>query len=421
MRNNLPLTIPLAPVAPRAFMTALLMLVLSILPAPARASRAEPAWTHSQTWCLDMDQAPGATPDELEDKLKAVALESGTETLLDQLYGDQRSRLFHGFGPAVLDMLFFTSPPVLEPGPRFGQTCLEGTLGIDQGDYADIQPAEYYLNNFCVTSPDAVPSQARDTAHEAATKALLEEEAYFSKIPHRDRKQLLWTLDILKEGFDLDVGAYCLDARASIIPLSVDLYLRQRVEAKFIPTPVPTDPREAIYTSYLDLSGYAEGEIVTELGPNLIVFQDQEGKSLGVNNEEEVKVALPAMTGESFDATLYVKNAFDFAFTTANKTYQLFEFKYANGRTELYYLKFARGSGGRMEVKFLVRGEDTEYAPWVDSANFNEYRVEKRGSACRFFFNGSFLYNYETRGDSLEEVRVFLRPGARFYDLRIAR
>jgi hypothetical protein len=179
--------------------------------------------------------------------------------------------------------------------------------------------------------------------------------------------------------------------------------------------------------THFDLKKLSAGSPVGGLGKNLLVLDDEEGKYVTSPSPEGSYVLLPAETGKDFSVSILIKNAFVLSDRTDRTDhFFLFRINYKNGVKELYTTDITRPSNTLWRSRYYISrsGPDlmdwttsTDYRPWNNALDFNEYKVIKEKDLIRFFFNGEFIRSEKTMGDVLQTVKVDLREHERLYDI----
>ena len=179
----------------------------------------------------------------------------------------------------------------------------------------------------------------------------------------------------------------------------------------------------------INLQRLSSGSPVGGVGRNLIVLADDEGKYVTPTSPAGAYVLLPATTGKDFAISILIKNAFVLSDRTGRTDhFFLFRVNYQNGVKELYTTDITRPSNILYRNRYYISrsGPDmmgwtaaTDYRPWNNALDFNEYRIVKEKNLLRFFFNGEFIRSERTMGDTLRAVKVDLREHERLYDIRV--
>lgn len=181
--------------------------------------------------------------------------------------------------------------------------------------------------------------------------------------------------------------------------------------------------------THLDLKRLSPGSPVGGVGKNLIVLHDEEGKYLASASPQGSYVLLPATTGKDFTIRILIKNAFVLSDRTGRTDhFFLFRINYKNGVKELFTTDITRPTNILYRNRYYISrsGPDmmdwtaaTDYRPWNNALDFNEYKIVKQQGLIRFFFNGEFVRSEKSMGDLLESVKVDLREHERLYDIRV--
>ncbi|MHC1711429.1 MAG: hypothetical protein AB9872_04675 [Solidesulfovibrio sp.] len=179
--------------------------------------------------------------------------------------------------------------------------------------------------------------------------------------------------------------------------------------------------------THFDLSKLSSGTPVGALGKNLVVLDDEEGKYIASAAPEGSYVLFPGQTGKDFSVGILIKNAFVLNKRNENTDrFFLFRVNYKNGIRELYAISLTRTSDLIWRSRYFISrgGADsmdwsvaTDYRPWNNAIDFNEYKVIKEKNLLRFFVNGEFIRSEKTLGDAFESVKVDLRGNERLYDI----
>ncbi len=138
-------------------------------------------------------------------------------------------------------------------------------------------------------------------------------------------------------------------------------------------------------------------------------------------------VLFPAPPVEDFSVDILIRNAFDLSEREGRTDrFFLFTINYKSGIKEVYTLNLTRNENyvwhsryfiSRSGPKIMAWTAATDYRPWNNSLDFNEYKVIKEKGLLRFFFNGEFIRNETSKGDAVESVKVNLRENERLYDV----
>ena len=188
------------------------------------------------------------------------------------------------------------------------------------------------------------------------------------------------------------------------------------------------DMSQANGLTRIDLTKLTPGTPTGSLGKNLIVLGDEEGKYIASATPEGSYVLLPVQdTGKDFSVGILIKNAFVLN-TRSGSTdrFFLFRINYKNGISELYAINLTRSPDIVWRSRYFISrsGQDkmdwtvgTDYRPWNNALDFNEYKVIKEKELIRFFVNGEFIRSEKTLGDVLASVKVDLRANERLYDI----
>lgn len=190
--------------------------------------------------------------------------------------------------------------------------------------------------------------------------------------------------------------------------------------------PGPRPEPEPGVTSF-DYYARSPGSPSKDYGANMVILRDEEGKYLTPTNAAGANVKLVAPTGPRFSTDILVKNAFPLS-ESQNTTNRLFLFTliYKNGVREVYSLTLVQDPNFIWQSSYTISrsGPDimnwsatTDFRPWDNALNFNDYKVVKNGANLTFFFNGEFIRTEPSKGDALAAVEMPLRHEERLYDI----
>jgi hypothetical protein len=169
------------------------------------------------------------------------------------------------------------------------------------------------------------------------------------------------------------------------------------------------------------------GSPSAKYGANVVLLRDDEGKYLSPTVHEGANIRLEALAGPKFSVRILAKN--NFPLTRRQETvdrFFLFTLKYKNGTSELFRINLkqdtdfvwqSRYSISRSGPEIMNWTATTDFRPWNDAMNFNEYKVVHNGSHISFFVNGEFVRTETSRGDTLAAVEMPVRFEERLYDI----
>ncbi len=302
-------------------------------------------------------------------------------------------------------------------GTVFGELCVSIKAGMDTSALPTSAPVAATLENFCFQAPDLSENDLVLKSKQAALERIVQNIAPGAQIPNLLRAQLLDSAQVSGQLGGLGRDTYCLTMRLIIAPLELEAFIPHKAaqESGALPDTQSLAAREKP-AYFLDLSKHAVGDLAPELGTNLRVYQDEEGKSVGAVDRQPAMAILPLTSEHDFTLRVLLKKTLDlnyvheatidmFRVHFANKTYEPIEF--------VMHLDEARNP----VAFFRSRHATTDILPWQNATNFNDCLVVKRGNRMNFFFNGDFVFSYPTTGDVLTQVRVPLNWGDRLYNV----
>jgi hypothetical protein len=309
------------------------------------------------------------------------------------------------------------SKPQFYNGTVFGELCVRIQAGIDSGALPTSAPVAATLENFCFQAPDLTEDELVFKSKQAALERIVQNVAPGARIPGVLRAQLLDSAEVSGQLGGLGQDTYCLNMRLIIAPLELESFIPHKTTKEADAPPKGETLADLEKPAYsLDLSKHAPGDLAPELGDNLRVYHDAEGKSLGPVDRQPAMAILPLTSERDFILRVLLRKALQldyvheatidlFRVHFSNKTYEPFEF--------IMHLDEAR----RPVAYFRTRHDSTDVLPWENATNFNDCLVVKRGKRINFFFNGDFVFSYPTEGDMLTEIRVPLSWGDRLYNV----
>ncbi len=369
--------------------------------------------------CMDLGKTDGASMEELKQVLLQKLRRNAVDVLFGKVYYQQKTGLDKksyagGYVDKVADQLEFQTQPEFYNGKQFGELCARAWVSMPARRVPTISPRVVRLDNFCY---QADPGQSRETLRKLATTAavdrVLENIAPGSLVPLQYRQQIEDGATINGDLRKLDEKTYCLSISINVIPLQVNLLEGKNKKKK--EAPAITEPKPEFS---LDLKASKEGDLVTEFGKNIAVFQDIEGKSLGSNVHAGATAEIKLNSHKNFKALVYIKKDIPFDFLHSEDLL-LFTLHYKNGKYEPYSFNLTLTDDNQPMAYFRSWSYSTETFPWANAANFNEYKVEKKDGLIVFFYNGKFMYNFPSEGDELIQMKIPLRWNDRFYNVLI--
>lgn len=179
----------------------------------------------------------------------------------------------------------------------------------------------------------------------------------------------------------------------------------------------------------IDVSRLSTGMPIGAFNQNLVVLGDEEGKYVASTAPTGSDLLFPVEAATDYSVDILIKNAFVLS-DRNNRTdsFFLFTIAYKNGIKEVYSVNLTRNDKFVWNSRYFISriGGDTmnwtvstDYRPWNNALDFNEYKVIKEKNLVRFFFNGEFIRNERTLGDAITSVKVVLRQNERLYDVLV--
>lgn len=400
---------------------------LTLLCAPLAAHGVEPsdhavssgqgAFT-TVTTCAPLSAQLGTTREQVSAKLVEQGKPQALDNFFHRLYAPGKDRklphMTPGFIAHVRSLVRAVGSPSLFNGKELGQLCVENVYSLPQHVFLDLQMRRMELKNFCYTAPDLTLEAMRTKARLAAMdRLLLQLSKDYTALDTEQRHLLLHDLHF-DERFDWFGNDLCMDVRADVIPMQI-----QREIAKALGRIPDVPPASIPKVAYqLDLDGLDSGDLVPEFGNHVGLFTDFQGKCLGSTSPKGATASFSMLAEEDFDLRLYVANVFDLPQKPGKSSpFPLFTLRYENGLTENYSIKAGYDDNLSPQAVYQAGAITTNTMPWINAANFNEYRLIKRKSLMKFFVNGRFIFYFTTSGDNLTTVRLPLPWKARLYDL----
>ncbi len=353
---------------------------------------------------------------QLEDKARAeAAYQLFTRFYAGQHQSGLQAQLPVSFGQAVADRMQVQGEPRFYNGQIFGELCVALTATLPAEQVQSVTPRVVSLENFCFQQPDLSEDDLIATARQAALERIIQNLAPGAAPPKTQRDKLLQQAGVYGQLGGAGNSVYCLNMQVELSPLELGV---------FLPKPPPPAGEAAgqslakrlAATWSLDLSTFAQGEQALQFGPNMVVFRDENGKSLGPNSRDGAMAVIPLQAGADFSLRVFVRKeqGFDFLYSTP---VELFRLHFANKSFEQVVYVVSLDDNKRPLAQFRSRTSKSDLFPWENATNFNDCYLIKEGAQLRFFFNGRFVMSYPTRGDTLTEVRVPLQWNERLYNV----
>ncbi len=379
---------------------------------------------------LDVDASVCASMAGHEDKgldgfknhLVEQARQEAARLLIARLYAGRmdsplQRTLPTEYHDALAQRVSMRAKPHYYNGTVFGELCVRIQAGIDPGALPTSAPVAATLENFCFQAGELTEDELVFKSKQAALERIVQNVAPGARIPGVLRAQLLDSAEVSGQLGGLGQDTYCLNMRLIVAPLELESFIPHKAakEAGAPPEAQSLAAREKPAYS-LDLSTHAPGDLAPELGTNLRVYHDVEGKSLGPVDHQPALAILPLTSERDFTLRVLLRKALQLDYVH-EATIDLFRVHFANKTYEPFEFVMHLDEARRPAAYFRTRHDSTDVLPWENATNFNDCLVVKRGKRINFFFNGDFVFSYPTAGDVLTEIRVPLSWGDRLYNV----
>ncbi len=172
------------------------------------------------------------------------------------------------------------------------------------------------------------------------------------------------------------------------------------------------------------------GDPYTLYGPNIIVMRDEQGKYLACSSKDGSNLSFPATTTDAFGVDILIRNQFPLSDRAGwTDRFALFTLVYKNGIKESFSLNVTEDENYQLAGRYFISRSgpnimgytsSTDWISWVNAVDFNEFKILKNNGIIRLFYNGKFIRNEPTKGDTLIGINIPLRYGDRLYDIIVA-
>ncbi|WP_027183761.1 hypothetical protein [Desulfovibrio inopinatus] len=221
-----------------------------------------------------------------------------------------------------------------------------------------------------------------------------------------------------------------LSTGALVYSVELDALPKTPTQTTAEPTRKPVEQHGDNTFYRISMAGKNPGDPYTMYGSNLIVLRDDQGKYLGSASKDGSNIAFPVTTTDAFGVDILTRNMFPLSDRVGwTDRFDLFTLIYKNGIKESYSLNVMEDENYQLMGRYFISRSgpnytgytsSTDWLPWVNAVDFNEFKVLKANGVIRLFYNGQFIRNEPTRGDSLIRVHIPLRYGDRLYDIIVA-
>jgi len=175
-----------------------------------------------------------------------------------------------------------------------------------------------------------------------------------------------------------------------------------------------------------DLRIDTPGAVLTSYGDDVVVRRDNEGKYLAAPTQREVRVRYPVKGGKDFKLDVIISNVFDLNIREGYVgRYNLFNIRYKNGVTDYFTINLFQDESFVWQSRYSISSvgpsstdrANTNFFPWDNGLNFNNYTVIKSPGMIKFFSNGEFVRTEPSQGDEMVSVEMPLRYNERLYNV----
>ena len=348
--------------------------------------------------------------------------QEATRLLISKLYAGKsdsplQRKLPAEYNQSLAKRVQLLSKPTYYNGQVFGEMCVRVRAGLDKSSLSTAAPVTASLENFCYQAADLTEDDLKNKAQQAALDRIIQNVAPGAEIPFLLRTQLLDTAVVNGQLGGADGNTYCLNMSLIVAPMELESFIPGKVaEDKGPPKGTETLAQREKPAFSLDLSHLNSGDMAPDLGDNLRVYSDMDGKSLGALSQKRAMVILPVTSEQDFTLRILVKKMLTLDYKY-DLNIEMFRLHFANKKFEPFAFVMYLDDNRHPVAYFQTRHDSTDVLPWENATNFNDCLVVKRGKRINFFFNGVFVFSYPTEGDTLKEVRVPLEWDERLYNV----
>lgn len=370
--------------------------------------------------CVDISKHQGKDLDIIKQNLLTSLQQQAPRVMYAKLYGEQGSQVSPNefsvdYNDSVGNRLVMQGQPEYYNGDNFGELCVRAWYALPEQQVVTVQAKTVTLKSFCYQEDGLSLQDLSDRARMAGIERLIANMAPGARAPDSYKRKMLEKAKITGQQSTVDASTYCLDISMDVVPLELDL---------FSPQPKPAAPKTQKASevkppdSSLDLSKYRVGDLAPAFGKNIAVYSDVDGKSLGCNLRTGTVAVIPLKGKSDFYCSVLLRKkvAYDFTHSTI---IELFTMHYKNQKYEPYSFKITLDSQGLPIAYFRSWTNSTDYFPWTNATNFNDFHIVKKGKTIKLFYNGTFLYTFPAQGDAPVFVRVPLQWDDRLYNVVI--
>lgn len=370
-------------------------------------------------------QQPGKKGGDIEAIKKSLLEKARSDAaylLFTRFYSGQTQLGLQGQLPlpyqeAVADRVQFKGDPTYYNGDVFGELCVRVQATLPPETFEVVSPVVATLENFCLQQGGLAEGALMGKATSVALDRIIQNLAPGAVPPPEFRQELLNEAKVNGRLGGPGNNTYCLNMRVEVSPLELSVYTPKPKTERSEQADIPDTLAANAHPDFsLDLSAFAPGDIVSKYGPNLTVYKDVNGKSLGTISQKAGLASIPVTAGQDFALRVLVQKASDYDFLHSESV-QLFRLHFDNKAWEQATFVMSLDDNNNPVAKFVTRTSSSDTFPWTNAANFNDCYLVKQGNQIKFFFNGVFVLTYPTKGGALTEVLVPLQWNERLYNV----
>jgi hypothetical protein len=114
--------------------------------------------------------------------------------------------------------------PIFYNGENLGEICANITSYITKEDIEKYSPQKVNLKHFCYVNPNMPLKKIKEEAkYKAYIKAIHTYKPSISNISKLQAKNLIHGFEVSNDGFDFSSGAYCFDAKVTLLPYELEI------------------------------------------------------------------------------------------------------------------------------------------------------------------------------------------------------
>jgi hypothetical protein len=172
----------------------------------------------------------------------------------------------------------------IEGNPRFfngenlGEVCVEINAYVTKEDLKKFKPKEVRLQNHCFTDQNIPLKDIKEKARESAFLEIIKKHnPSLSNISKEEARKLIHEFNPIKENFDFNTGAYCMDVTAKIIPFELEFYKKGGgIKKTGKKTAVVTFKKEDLISIPPDILRQMDPDIVTDRRPKIVTIEQKD-------------------------------------------------------------------------------------------------------------------------------------------------